>query len=457
MKKCISIFLSAVIIATFLSGCGSSGDKISVTSAKVKNEDTVSNSYTANLEATDKVTVVPKLSVQIKTVNFKVGDSVKSGDVLFTMDSQDIENNVTQAKAAYESAVTAYNNTEGGTASQTKTKLQQAISAAQIDLSNAQKAYALAKSNSDSKSDIAAAQSAYDSAELSYEKEKYLVSVGEDSDFALQQAENSMNSAKAALQNAQTSSQNNLIAAEYKLQSAQTELASAKQNLSLTVNTLIPESIASAKAQVDTANAALDTATSALDNTKVTAPISGVISSINATVGEMASPQTTSVTIINQSSVDLVVSVTSAIETKLKSGMSVDVAADGIQQTLAGTISTISPSGNSSDALFDVKIVIPNSDGQLKDGMTATAKFNTDTSSQSLYVPIKSVIKEEDGSAYVYKVSGNKAIKTAVTLGSEKNSYVAVTSGLTKDDSIVVEGADKVSDNSSLNIVTSND
>ncbi len=56
--------------------------------------------------------MTPKLSATISAVNFQVGDAVKAGDVVFTLDAADVENRYSQAKAAYDIAEINYSNTK---------------------------------------------------------------------------------------------------------------------------------------------------------------------------------------------------------------------------------------------------------------------------------------------------------------------------------------------------------
>jgi len=418
MKKFGTLFLIPAMLL-ILASCSSGGTAVNVTESKVKSDSLLSgSSYSACLQAVQEVTVVPKVTATITSVNFKVGDKVNAGDVLFTLDSSDVQNRYNQAKAAYDIAEITLNNTENGNAASALLKLQQAVDAAQLGLNSATIAYNTAKDN--------------------YDKVSYMESIGEASTFELQQAENTMNNAQCALDNAKEA------------------LESAQETLKINQNVLIPESIAAAEKQVESAKAALDTAQSALDDTQVAAPITGVVSVLNATAGEIASAQTSNVIIIDPSAMNLVISVTGGDVMNRHSGMPVRVTLDDVLKEYTGTITTISPSADSATGLFKVTIEIDNTAGDLRAGMLATAKFDDDGETPALYVPQQSVL-EESGSSYVYKVNGSTVEKIPVTLGVQKNLYVEVTGGLTADNVVVVDGADKVSENSSISVIKSID
>jgi len=416
MKRYVTLLLTVTLVLA-MSSCAQGSGTVSVTASLVKSDSLLSDSsYSARLQAVNEVTLIPKVSATIESVNFAVGDSVKKGDVIFTLDNTDTLNKVNQAKASYDIAAINYSNTKNGNAAATLLKLQQAVDSAQIGVDSANVAYDVAKNN--------------------FDKTNYLVTIGEVSTYDLEQTKDTMDNASCQLENAKLA------------------LKSAQETLNINNSTLIPSSITAAEKQVESAKAALDSVQSVLDDTQIISPITGVISILNATVGEMGTAQTSNVTIVDPSSMNLVISVTETDVSKLKTGMDVAVTLDSLLKDYKGTIKTISPAANTTTALFDITINIDNSAGDLKPGMTATAKFADSGETPTLYVPQKAVVNE-DGRTYVYVVNGNTVKKTSVVIGESKNLYVEVTSGITAKDTIVVDGADKVIDGGKINILKS--
>jgi multidrug efflux pump subunit AcrA (membrane-fusion protein) len=418
MKKKYGAMLLAPALLLSLAACSSGAAGVNVTASRVKSESPLgSTSYSASLQASRAVTVTPKLSATITAVNFQVGDTVKAGDVIFTLDGSDVQNKYNQAKAAYDIAEINYNNTKNGSAASALLKLRQAVDAAQAGLDSATAVYNTAKGN--------------------YDKAAYMESIGEVSAFELSQAENAMTSAQCAMNTAQVS------------------LNAAQETLKINQDSLIPEGIAAAEKQAESAKAALDTAKAALDDTAVTAPISGVISVLDATAGETASTQNTKLTVIDPSSMDLTIAVTGGSVIQLQSGTQAAVTMSDLGREYTGTIATVAPAANSA-GLFEVKLTIDNASGELRAGMPATVRFGDSGETPALYIPQQALV-EQDGETFVYKLSGGTAEKTAVTLGVTKNLYVEVTSGLSADDTVAVEGADKLSDGAAVNVIKSID
>lgn len=415
VKKIAALLLSLAALIT-LASCKSSGGvgvtayKVSTTSSKA------SASYSSRLRAVKDITLVPMVSAKITSVNFEVGVKVKKGDVIVVLDDTDYKNRYNQAKAAYDIAVINYENAKNGNSASTLLKLQQAVDASAIAVDSATVAYNTAKNN--------------------YDRITYMVSIGEDTKFNEQQAKNTLDNASLQLNNAKVS------------------LTAAQQNLDISKNSLIPEGINAAEKQVLSAKAALDTAQTSLDYTKIVSPIDGVISSLNAKAGELAAPAGTNVTIIDDSSLDLVIAVTDRDVIKLKEGLEAGVTLDGISKSYKGVIKTVAPAAKESTALFDVTVRLDNANSELRAGMMATAQLGASDSATALYVPKLSVISD-GGNSYVYLISGSSVKKTPVTLGAGRDLYIELKGGVPSGSLVVAEGADRLKDGDTVNVLKS--
>ncbi|MBE6816402.1 MAG: HlyD family efflux transporter periplasmic adaptor subunit [Ruminococcaceae bacterium] len=168
----ISIILVGAIAATaiFASRSGNSGQSYSfirtTTLQKGTLEDSISATGTVSSAKTSKVTT--NLNYTVKSVNVSVGDEVKEGDTIITLDTSELEsqiekeeNNLAKTKASaqtqYDSALTAYNTA--------KEKLSSYAST----LSDAKTAYTKAKTPYDKAvSSLKSYQNAYDKALANY-------------------------------------------------------------------------------------------------------------------------------------------------------------------------------------------------------------------------------------------------------------------------------------------------
>ncbi len=165
-------------------------------------------------------------SGKVATVNVKVGDAVKQGDVLASLESDDLSNAVASAQANLQAAQLRLNDLLDPATASAQAAADQAVAAAQAnvtkikndlrDLLDAPKA-----------ADLAAAQQAVDTAETQLASaaasRQKLSDAPSDSDIAAaQSAVAGAQSALTAAQNAESSAQNAVASAEAALKSAET-------------------------------------------------------------------------------------------------------------------------------------------------------------------------------------------------------------------------------------------
>ena len=407
-KKAVSLITALALAASF-AGCGKKAEKqeqktatnVTVSEAKISSiESTVS--YTGEVKAASSASVSPKASGEIKAVYAEIGDFVKAGAVLMKIDSSSYQLSYNQAKAAYNSAVAAYNNVKNGSNAQTQVSMNQ-------NLSNA--------------------QSAYDTARDNYNRQKSLFDIGAISQVALDAAKTQLDNASVALE-------------------------TAKASANLSANVIEPQSEASAKAAVDQAKAAVDLAANSLANCTVTAPISGYISSKNASVGQTAAQGMEVFGIKNSDSVDVEINVTESVIGSLSVGTSakIDIKSAKIEGA-DGVVSVLGEAKNDTTGMYPVKVSINNADGKIKVGMMADVSLVTDKVDGVLTISQNSVLKSGD-KEYVYVADGKKAVKKDIETGITDGKNVEVLSGISEGDKVITDGKEYLSEtNNDIKIV----
>lgn len=159
IKKLTILFI--LFIPLVLSGCSKDKGKseaieensIAVEVAKVEPK-TITNNYETigKLHAREEVNVSSKVNGKVKNVNFKVGDIVKKGDILYTVENEDLINSADLQKSKYKTSV-----------EESDLKYEEA-------LKNFNNMKALYESEAISKTDFESAQTSYEKAKLSYEQ-----------------------------------------------------------------------------------------------------------------------------------------------------------------------------------------------------------------------------------------------------------------------------------------------
>lgn len=456
MNKKIIAALCMIFITTSLVGCSNVSDIASVTVTKVKTSSSISDTtYTGTVSSADQVSIIPSVSGKIDAINVAVGQKVKKGDILFTIDKTDLVYKVNQAQASYDAAVMAYDKANNGSAAQTQNDANTAIEKAQNELKDATNAYNIAKNQYDNNTNIVSAQTTYDDAKANYDRTKTLYDAGVATKVDLDTAKSKLDSSTAALEMAKSSAQVSLSSAENRLNNAKATLNSVTQNASLNNAVLNPKTIAAAKAQMDSAKATLDLAQHQLDNADVTAPVDGKVSAKNIAVGDLTPTQAASIVLDNVSSINAVIKVTETNINNVSLGMEAKIIIPATGYSYDGNVSTIATSADQKTGTFEVKVTITNPDDKLRLGMVANAILVNPNEKEILSVPNNSVFKD-GGTSYVYIINGDKLSKHNVTVGRTKNQYVEINEGLTKDNDVVVQGSANMKDNEKVNIIKSN-
>lgn len=133
-----------------------------------------------------------------------------------------------------------------------------------------------------------------------------------------------------------------------------------------------------AQAAVAAAQAGVQNAEAEFGRTDVIASVGGVVQDPLATVGSMLGPQAPCATLVELDPMLFVGSVPEARIGLARTGLKASVTTI-TNQTVEGTVSYISPTADPATRSFPIEIEIPNGNGALRDGITATAVVNLGT------------------------------------------------------------------------------
>ncbi len=188
----------------------------------------------------------------------------------------------------------------------------------------------------------------------------------------------------------------------------------------------------------DEARTALDNALTDQENLTIKAPIDGVVTAVNASVGQLLDEgSTAAVTLQSASEFNVVASVDELDIVNVSVGQNVDVEIDAYpNQTFTGTVKKISGVGTVSGgvATYSVTVALDEAPG-LMDGMTASINIVTTDIQDALLVPVEAV-STSNNQNYVTLASGQTA---NVTIGASNDEYVQILSGLEEGDSVLIK------------------
>ena len=252
----------------------------------------------------------------------------------------------------------------------------------------------------------------------------------------VKQAEATYNQAKDAYDRMKLLHDNGSLP-EVKWIEAETRLAQAASALN------------TARSSVASATATEKIARKGLADTRLYAPVSGVIGKKQLVAGETALPSQAVVSILDISTVKVKVSVPETEIGSINPGTSSSIHVDAIGRSYRGGRIE---KGVQADALthtYDIRINVGNRDFKLLPGMVANVSFNSNGTQGNgrQSIPVTSVQKKSDGTLFVWTVdSNNTAHRTKVTIGETHGNYVTVVNGLSINQRIVTEGYQKLSE-----------
>jgi len=212
--------------------------------------------------------------------------------------------------------------------------------------------------------------------------------------------------------------------------------------------------VRSASAQAAQARAYLQKAEDNLAKTVLRSPLDGVVTAVNAKVGETAVVGTMNfagtviLTVSDLSEIITEVEVDEADYTRLRLGQEATVTVDALGgQKYAGKVVEIGASAHAASASlqsnirqFKVKVRILDPGGELKPGVTARVRLMADRREKVLRVPLGAVRTEEKSGQPVYFVFVNekgKAAKKVIQTGLSDDLYTEVLSGLDEGAEVV--------------------
>ena len=400
----IGLLLLLVIAVVIAKHSGDDGTKVAVEKA---GPHTITETVTASgkIYPETEVKIAPEVSGEITLITVQEGDSVSKGQVLVKINPNIYNSMVDQASASVEQNRATANN---------------------------------------SKEMMAQAESQYDLALSTYNRNKTLYEQKVISQLEFEQGVASFKSAKATLDAARAS----MSAGKYSIQGAQAGLSQAQENLL---------------------------------KTTVIAPTSGILSELNVKKGErvVGTAQmagTEMLTIADMSRIEVRVDVSETDISKVKIGDTTLIDADAYRnRKFKGIVSKIAVSSNKSTATSSTDqvtnytvhiLILPSSYADLtaslpkgkfpfKPGMSSSVEIQTNRQGNILSVPVNAVttrdwpdsLKNRDASVsandnirqvvFVYDSKLHTVALRDVKTGLQDNKYLQVTSGLKEGEEVV--------------------
>lgn len=206
------------------------------------------------------------------------------------------------------------------------------------------------------------------------------------------------------------------------------------------------------EAQHLSAKAALSAAKKSYDDTRIKSPISGFVARKNIEFGTMVPMGAVVYRVVDLSKLKLIVYIPQEIINRVNIGDKAHVKVSALNgQIYNGTVKRISPQADEATGGFMVEILVTNSDGRIKGGMTAKIELLIEKEQKVLSIPDYALVSR-NGDNFVYRINNNYAELVKIELGETIGENVIIESGLSEGDKIVTVGMKNLGIKTRVNI-----
>ena len=263
---------------------------------------------------------------------------------------------------------------------------------------------------------------------------------------------------------------------DQQLQVAQADLKSAQANLNLANTTSaryqnLLKSNSVSKQETDVAmsdaaakQAAVDASMASVRRLeqlqsfeKVYAPFDGVVTARNTDIGRLisAGQNTTTQELFHLASIGKIrvyVSVPEAYAAAIKDGAKATLTLDEYPgKNFAGTIARNASSIDAATRTLNVEVDVENSKGELLPGSYVFVHFKVPEYAASLMIPSNTLLFRSQG-LQVGVVRAGRVQLTPVKIGKDAGDHVEISSGLTRDDAVILDPSDSLANGQRVEI-----
>jgi len=252
-----------------------------------------------------------------------------------------------------------------------------------------------------------------------------------------------MSSADQTVVTQKTTNAANIAAAEASVNTAKNTLASAQDDIMLKLAGSTTEQITKQEAVVKSAEASVQNYRSFYSKTVIVSPIEGTLSKQDAKLGETVSMGTVIVSVISEAKFQIETFIPEVDITKIKIGNPASVTLDayGSSEVFEAAVVSVEPAETVIDGVSTYKTIMQfiKEDSRVRSGMTANVDITTNKRENTLVVPARAVISDEDNKKTV-KILENDIVKSVdVSVGIRgSDGNVEILSGLKEGDTLVL-------------------
>ena len=388
------MLLSATMLPlALLSGCKKeeAPETVAVVQAEHPEEGSISNQITADavLAPLAEAAIAPKISAPVRKFYVERGAHVKEGQLLVTLENNDLAAAALDNQGSYESAQAAY---------ESATKAQVPVDVLKAD------------------ADLAQARQALDLNKSIVENRKKLFAEGAIPGRDLDTAEGALLQAQAA----------------YDVAAKQAEFMHSGGH---------EAALKAAKGQLTSAEGKYKGAEAGVAYSEIRSPINGVVTDRPLFAGETAAAGAAVITVMDTSSLIAKTHIAQSMAQQLKVGAAATVKVPGMDDPVDAKVSMVSPALDPGSTTVEVWLKIDNKAGKLKAGTPVKVSITGQTIEKALKVPVSAIMTADDGSKVVMVIGADGTTKKKpVTVGITDGDDIQLLTGATAADMVVTGG-----------------
>ena len=351
----------------------------------------------------DQANIMPKISAPVQKFYVNRGDYVKAGQLVAALENRDLIAAADESKGGIAQAEANLRTTEGATVPDSVVK-------AQTDLEASREARDAAKKVLDSRQQLfkegALAGKLVDDAQVAYTQ-------------------------------------------------AQAQYRSADEHLKTLQSVSKEEQIKGAAAQVETAKYHYQSQEAQVAYSRITSPISGVVSDRPLNQGEMANPGAPLISVMDISHVIARINIPEGDASAVKVGQPVIITQPNDTTEINGKVKVVSPAADPNTTTLQVWVDVPNPGERLKPGTSVHAVIVAEEFKAATVIPASAILPGEEGGTAVLTVGSDSRVHRKVAkFGVREGNQVQVLSGLTPGEEVVTVGGLGLDDKARVKVVT---
>jgi multidrug efflux pump subunit AcrA (membrane-fusion protein) len=353
------------------------------------------------LEGWDDITLTAEVGGTLEKIHIDEGQAVKKGELILEIEHASLQYQLASAEAGLISAEQTLKIVETGVRPEEMAQINAQLESAKINFKNAEKNYARMQELFDegviSKAELDSAESQLAGAKAGYEtalKSKELADIGA--------REEDRESVKAAVKNAK----------------AQRDLLRTQYNKAF-----------------------------------FHSPIDGTVAFIYVEKNEMVGPGTPLINVVTLDKLKLPISLNAVEAADIKVGSNVEILPEAFAgETFSGHVAKVDVKADKRTGTFGAEIEVPNPDGSLMPGMTATAKLQFGARNNVIVIPLDSIVNR-GLSKFVFVADGDRASICEVFTGIIDENKAEIISGLKVGQSLIIEGHKNLKDGDTVAVI----